>query len=128
MARVDVDGSTMSVMSTVVVDDGISVLSVIINDIDLCRVSLVVAIDNHSVTVSASLDHCISMSTSLDDRGIVSVTSSLDNGGIVMASGCEERSDLLHDRLSLVDSNQRSVSGVSVSIFNNHDLIVVMVM
>jgi hypothetical protein len=90
VARVNVDGSTVSVMTTVVVDDGIGVLPDIINNIDLGRVSLVVAINNHSVTVSASLDHSISMSTSLDDRTIVSVTSSLDNSGIVMASGRKE--------------------------------------
>ena len=90
VARVDVDGSTVSVMTAVLIDHSIGVLSVIINNIDLGRVSLVVAIDNHSITVSASPDHSISMSTSLDHRGIVSVSSSLDNSGIVMASGRKE--------------------------------------
>ena len=75
---------------TVVIDDGIGVLSVVANNVDLGRVSLVVTIDNHSITVSASFDNSISMSTSLDDRGIVSVSSGLDNSGIVMASGGKE--------------------------------------
>ena len=90
VARLDINGPTVSMSMTVVVDDGIGVLSVITNNIDLGRVSLVVAINNNSVSMSASLDNSISMSTGLDDRGIVSMSSSLDNGGIIVASGGKE--------------------------------------
>lgn len=98
VARLDVDGSTVLVMSTILVDDGIGIFSVVTNDIDLGRVSLVMAINNYSVTVSASLDNSITMSTCLDDCGVMSVTSSLDNGSIVVvASSSKERLDLFHD-------------------------------
>lgn len=95
---------------TIVVNNGIGILSIIANDVDLGRVSLVVTINNHSITVSASLDDSITMSASLDDCGIVSVSSSLDNGRIiVVASSGKEGLDLFHDRLSLVDSDKMSV-------------------
>jgi len=117
MTRVEVDGSTVSVAVTVLVDYGIGVVSVVINDVDPVRVSLVVVtvvtINNDGITVSASLD----------DGGIVSVTSSLDNGSIVVVSRDKERLDLLHDSLSLVNGDQVVVSTVMMTIHNNHVLV-----
>jgi hypothetical protein len=128
VARLDVNRSTVSMVAAILIDDSIGIFSVIPNNIDLGRVSLVVTINNHSITVSASLDNSIAMSTSLDDRGIVSVTSSLDNGGLVMmTSSSKEGLDLFHDRLSLVDSDQRSVSVMAVTIDYNDLLIVVVI-
>jgi hypothetical protein len=121
VTRLEVDGSTVSVTVTVLVDNGIGVVSVVINDVDPVRVSLVVVtvvtINNDGITVSASLD----------DGGIVSVTSSLDNGSIVVVSGDKERLDLLHDRLSLVNGD-RVVVSMMMTIHNNHVLVSVTIM
>lgn len=51
VARLDINGPTVSMSMTVVVDDGIGILSVITNNIDLGRVSLVVTINNKSVSM-----------------------------------------------------------------------------
>jgi hypothetical protein len=114
VTRLEVDGSTVSVVVTVLVDYGIGVVSVVINDVDLVRVSLVV------VTVVTIINDGITMSASLDDGGIVFVASSLDNGSIVVVSRDKERLDLLHDRLSLVDGDQVVVSTVMMTIHDNH--------
>jgi hypothetical protein len=91
VARLDVDGSTVSVAMTVVVDDGIGILSVIVNHVDLGRVALVmvsssVVINNDGITMSTGLDNGIAVSASLDNSGIVSVASSLDNSGLVVVT------------------------------------------
>jgi hypothetical protein len=98
VARLDVDGSTVSVDVAIVVDDGIGILSVVVNHIDLGRVSLVVTIDDNGITMSTGLDNGIAVSASLDNSGIVSVASSLDNSGLVVVASSKERLDLVHDR------------------------------
>lgn len=103
MARLDVNGSTLSVSVAVVVNDSIGILSVIINHVDLGRMSLVmvsssVLIDDNGITTSAGVDDSSIVSASLDDSGIVSVTSSLDDSGLVMMTPRKERLDFFHNR------------------------------
>jgi hypothetical protein len=99
VARLDVDGSSVPVAVAIVVDDGIGILSVVVNHIDLGRVSLVVvAVDNNGISMSAGLDNRITVSASLYDSGIMSVASSLDNSGLVVVASRKERLDLVHDR------------------------------
>ena len=103
MARLDVNGSTVSVPVAVVVNDSIGILSVIINHVDLGRMSLVVVsssvlIDDNGITMSAGVDNSSIVSASLDDSGIVSVNSSLDDSGLVMVASRKERLDFFHNR------------------------------
>lgn len=103
MARLDVNGSTVSVPVAVVVNDSIGIFSVIINHVDLGRVSLVVVsssvlVNNNGVTMSTGLNDSSTVSASLDDSGIVSMTSSLDDSGLVMVTSRKEGLDLFHYR------------------------------
>jgi len=98
MARLDVNRSTVSVAVAVVVNDSIGILSVIVNHVDLGRMSLVVVsssvlIDNYGVTMSTGLNDSSIVSASLDNSGIVSMTSSLDDSGLVMVASGKERLD-----------------------------------
>lgn len=102
VARLDVDRSTMSVTVTILVDDSVGVLSVVTNDVDLGRVSLVmmavVVIDNDSLAMTSAGD---------DGSIVVPVSTSLNDGRlVVVASSVEERLDLFHDRLSLGNFDQ----------------------
>jgi hypothetical protein len=79
VTRLDVNGTTVSVAVTILVDDGIGVFSVITDNVDLGRVSFVVVaavtIDNNSVAVS----------TVGDDGGVIMpVSTSLDDGGLIV--------------------------------------------
>ena len=103
MARLDVNGSTVSVPVAVVVNDSIGILSVIINHVDLGRMSLVVVsssvlIDDNGITMSAGVDNSSIVSASLDNSGVVSMTSSLDDSGLVMVASGKERLDPFHYR------------------------------
>ena len=103
MAGFDVNVSTVSVPVAVVVNDSIGILSVIINHVDLGRMSLVVVsssvlVNNNGVTMPTGLNHSSIVSASLDNSGIVSMTSSLDDSGLVMMTSRKERLDLFHYR------------------------------
>ena len=103
MARLDVNRSTVSVAVAVVVNDSIGILSVIVNHVDLGRMSLVVVsssvlIDNNGITMSTGLNDSSIVSASLDNSGIMSVTSSLDDSGLVMVASGKERLDPFHYR------------------------------
>lgn len=103
MARLDVNGSTVSVPMAVVVNDSIGILSVIVNHIDLGRMSLVVMsssvlVNNNGITMSAGVDSSSIVSTGLDNSGIVSMTSSLDDSSLVMVASGKERLDPFHYR------------------------------